>query len=165
MVKRFDSYCGLYCGACKNMNPSQNYGATPQMGNDQSPNLECQGCKSSESHITCNQCEIRICAQAKGIEWCSECPSYPCKMLLQFKSDKNPHHSAIIANLEDIKNFGVAEWLSKQKYRWTCPKCDTRFSWYEKKCEKCGEDLYNCRKEEKDILMDELSKLPLFFAL
>ncbi|WP_457919438.1 DUF3795 domain-containing protein [Candidatus Lokiarchaeum ossiferum] len=167
MKKRFDSYCGLYCGACEIMkiNLTNNFIQAAKDRNEELENLVCDGCKSSQHCAECSICDIRKCAQDKGLEFCSECASYPCKMLLRFKSNNKPHHSAIIANLEEIKNFGVEEWLIRQETRWACPKCNTPFSWYEKTCEECGESLYHCKKEQKEILLDELSKLPLFFAL
>lgn len=167
MKKQFDSYCGLYCGACEIMkiNLTNNFIQAAKDRNEDPENLMCDGCKGSQHCFQCSECKIRSCAQQKGLEFCSECNSYPCKMLLLFKSNNKPHHSAIISNLEEIKNFGIEEWLLKQEKRWACPKCSTPFSWYDKTCENCGESLYDSKKEQKAILLDELSKLPLFFAL
>jgi len=151
------------CGACEKIYSEPTIPA--KSTTKDSEKSVCYGCKSSIPCEVCQECKIKQCALANEVEFCYDCIKYPCKLLLRFKSNNKSHHSAIIANLEEIKNFGLDEWLSKQKKRWSCPKCQNPFSWYENQCKTCGEILYNCKKEEKDILLDELSKLPLFFAL
>ena len=94
---------------------------------------------------------MRACAREKGLEFCSECPDYPCETLSSFRNDAAPHHSTIFKNLERIKEIGPEEWLEEQKRRWSCPECGTRFGWYSEKCSDCGAESYNAVSEERDL--------------
>jgi hypothetical protein len=156
MSFQYDSYCGLYCGACQVMGANERgdtewlqkfaaeHKCTPQ-------DLICHGCKSPEAAIVCADCPTKVCAESKGVEFCFECAEFPCQRISDFRNDKYPHHSAIFRNLAAIKAQGVEAWLEGEKKRWACPQCGERFYWYSEKCAKCGTELYNATKEEPDI--------------
>jgi len=153
MKFRYDTYCGLYCGACDVIiaNEKGTVQETAQKWNMNPEDIECHGCKSGITAVYCKTCEIKQCAEKNEVEFCFHCKEYPCDLLVEFKSDEYPHHSAIFKNLDAIKEEGVLEWLDEQEKRWSCPECGTRFSWYTDVCKKCGSNLYNCKAEEKDI--------------
>jgi hypothetical protein len=158
MKFRYDTYCGLYCGACgvivamKN-NRLEEFANAHDFGGKKlsAADLECYGCKTTQTAVFCDRCGILDCAVEKGVEFCIECDEYPCDRLKSFQGDQAPHHSAIFKNLERIKEIGIEPWFSEQEKRWSCPACGGRFSWYDEKCESCGAKLYNCKDEEKDL--------------
>ena len=153
MKIRYDTYCGLYCGACAVLIANENDEVQKKAKEwDVKPEeIKCFGCKSNVTAIYCKSCEMRQCAKKKQVEYCYECDDYPCSRFKEFRDDKYPHRSTVLKNLESIRNRGLAQWLAEQKMRWCCPKCKTRFSWYDKVCKNCGDKLYNCEQEEKDI--------------
>lgn len=155
---RTDTYCGLYCGACDIFQANENntLSSLAENWNMKKEDLVCQGCKSSIVSVYCKTCDIRSCAQQKKVEFCNECEFYPCSFIESFQKDQNPHHSIILVNLKRIKEVGLENWLVEQKVRWQCPSCQERFSWYSETCNNCGDSLYNCIKEEKQLQEEEL---------
>jgi hypothetical protein len=153
MQFRYDTYCGIYCGACAVINAikSDKLDDFAKKHNYKPDELECYGCKITQTAATKDRCGFLDCAINKGIEFCFECDEYPCDKLKAFKEDKHPHHSAIFKNSERIKEIGIEPWFSEQENRWKCTACGGPFSWYDEKCEKCGAKLYNCRDEERDL--------------
>lgn len=151
---RYDTFCGLYCGACDvfiaNMNSKVE--ALAQAWKMDLNQLKCHGCKSTVNAIYCMDCDIKKCAQNRDIEYCFQCEEYPCSRLVAFRNDEHPHHSIVLQNLGFIQSQGSARWLEKQKERWSCPNCGTGFSWYAKTCEICGGALHNCQDEEQEII-------------
>jgi hypothetical protein len=150
---KYDTYCGLYCGACDVILANEG-GYADKLAEEwhrESEELRCHGCKTEICAIFCLKCEIRQCAQQKNVEFCFQCGKYPCTRILAFRNDKNPHHSVILKNLKIIEKRGTHHWLEEQKMRWSCPKCGERFSWYARTCENCGVELFNCEEEEKEL--------------
>lgn len=157
-------YCGLYCGSCDIYRLHQDgieASRTPEWTElperlrkhvpfiKPSP-IRCQGCRSNDVFSGCAHCPLRSCAKKKGnVELCVDCGSYPCikTRLLQifgwlFSIEKKlPHQKTKKTNLERILTIGIARWLSEQDQKWRCPDCQTRFSWYQKTCSKCGKYL------------------------
>jgi len=153
MEYRYDSYCGLYCGACgiflANMKNrvedlAKEKGMKPE-------DLVCNGCKSAIQSVYCRDCEFIACAVEKKVEFCCDCPEYPCKKISDFKHDKSPHHSIVFKNLELIKEYGVENWLIEQKIRWSCPECGEPYSWYTEKCSNCGAKVLSSIDEEVEL--------------
>jgi len=156
MKARYDSYCGLNCGACPIglANETNNTDAIEQMAKDweaEISDLKCSGCKTELTAIFCTSCAMRICAREKQLEFCYQCDEYPCEKITEFRNDKAPHHSAVFSNQENIKKKGLEPWLIAEKARWSCPDCGTRFSWYTDTCSKCNKELYNAVEEEKNL--------------
>jgi len=127
MKKRFDSYCGIYCGAC----------STPG----------CNGCKIMDAKHWSPDCKFIKCAREKGIESCCFCSDYPCNDIMQFDSDKYIHHRSILPNGRRIKEVGLEAWLEEHRQRWSCKQCGKPYTWFEDKCKSCGADLFNVQAE------------------
>jgi hypothetical protein len=152
----YGAYCGLYCGACailvatergeveKLLEKKEAAGYTVEQ-------LTCRGCKTDVLARWCADCEMRRCARERGVAFCCDCDDYPCEHNKAFHADKYAHHSVVIKNLEAVREKGPAAWLAEQKERWSCPSCGARFTWYDEKCKGCGEALYDCRAEERDL--------------
>ena len=136
---RYDSYCGIYCGACEIMHAETEedearvlklWEGTLNAGPGQ---MHCSGCKSDNLFFNCAQCVMRPCAINRGVEFCIECEEYPCGYYEAGKQavDQVPylqHMKAIIGNQRYIKDHGVERWLEDQKNKWQCPQCGTSFA-------------------------------------
>lgn len=152
---RYDTYCGIYCGACEVMNAKTDEerarvirmfeGALP--GWHAAPDqVHCSGCKTENAFVNCRTCPIKSCARGKGVEFCFECSEFPCQIYsqLEMASDQIPvlkHIKASIKNQKEIKVNGVAKWLAAQEDKWKCPNCGTRFAWYTEECIGCKHNL------------------------
>jgi len=153
MGKRYDSYCGLYCGACP-IQAATEKGEVEKKAEEwglPAKDVVCQGCKSKVNAGLSADCVIRLCARDHGFESCAECDEFPCGTIQTLERDGYPHHTAITANLEAIYERGVDAWLAEQKKRWSCAACGTPFTWYEEKCSSCGAEVYGARAEERDM--------------
>jgi hypothetical protein len=91
------SYCGIYCGRCKNYKKNAN----------------CQGCRNEKSLV--NDCPTRACAIGKGLLHCGECGEFPCATLEEFYSDGVPHHVTALENMRRIVEIGPERWLLEQE--------------------------------------------------
>ena len=153
MKFRFDTYCGLYCGACELMNAFR-AGKQKEMAeqwNMDPEDIKCYGCKSGDESCWCNDCEFKRCAIEKGVDFCGECTEYPCKMLKDFQADDAVHHSSVLRGCDRIKEIGMEKWLTEQAIRWSCEQCGATSTWYRENCDKCGAELINCIKEENSL--------------
>jgi len=134
-----DSYCGLYCGACKALIDSEKA--------KDADDVKCLGCKSRTTAGWCSKCEIRACAQGKGAENCADCNAYPCKKLKAFHHNGRDYRLLGAKNCDAIREHGASAWLKERKARWTCKACGTRLSWKDDACPKCGKDILSCKEE------------------
>jgi hypothetical protein len=160
---RCDSYCGLYCGACEIINAKtaeqkrrviQLFESNIPGWHASSEEMKCSGCKTENVFANCAKCPIRPCAQSKGVEFCHQCPDYPCQIhgFLQKASSQVPvlrHLKAIDDNQQYIKANGVSAWLNEQEDKWKCPACGNEFSWYADVCAGCGHDLRGTKDWER----------------
>ena len=160
---RYDSYCGLYCGACEVINARTDadkerviqifeknipdWQATPE-------EMHCSGCKSEDVFVNCAKCPIRSCAQGRRVEFCHECCEYPCMIHTYFKMGAVQipvlKHIAILErNQAFIKRQGVQKWLEDQEKKWKCPQCGNPFSWYSEQCCDCGRSFLGSKDYEQ----------------
>ncbi len=158
----YDSYCGIYCGACDIMMTyktgnsyrlalfwneatvkSLQKGLGLKYDESQPFKIECHGCKSDLQFVNCRVCKIRDCAVSRKIEHCIDCENYPCNLTAGMKKNEFslPHTKENHPNMMTIKQAGVDQWLSEQAKKWKCPECTTNFSWYTSSCTNCGSNL------------------------
>jgi len=95
------------------------------------------GCRSELVGIHCRSCHFKSCAYEKGIEFCSQCETYPCEALKDFQS-KAPHRLDLWEDLDAARDMNIVEWTDRMKHKYECPKCKTINSSYDKNCCKCG---------------------------
>ncbi|MBE0432601.1 GNAT family N-acetyltransferase [candidate division WOR-3 bacterium] len=150
---RYDTYCGIYCAACDTLiaNEKGTVAKLARAWKRRPEELVCHGCKTESIAVFCIRCKMRQCVLKKNVEFCFECKDFPCSMLLAFRYDHAPHHSTVLKNLKAIEQRGLKTWLKDQKARWSCPRCGTKFSWYNRTCKECGGELFDCVKEEKEL--------------
>ncbi|MFC1921635.1 DUF3795 domain-containing protein [Chloroflexota bacterium] len=87
------SYCGLLCNDCpiyiataenneqvKERIASEFSGERMQFTKD---DMNCYGCfhEDTKNSKMCGWCEIRICAEGKGVKNCAYCAEYPCSYI------------------------------------------------------------------------------------
>jgi hypothetical protein len=138
--------CGLYCGACYHYRASLPEGKhLLEEAARQGRELEgytCRGCRSDTLyiHAGCSTCEIRACADGRGLVHCGPCTDFPCDRIEAFQADGRVHHRDVISNLEELKAKQPEQWLAEQAQRWRC-QCGAGFSWYEESCHACGAPL------------------------
>lgn len=119
-------YCGLYCAECAIYLTCHSKEPKPQASDERSSrndsstaelpkNVSCEGCHSDDASCYGKDCEIRRCARAKRITFCYECPEYLCEKLTVFYSDHLVSHNQTQANLEEIRDMGLAAWLEKKQ--------------------------------------------------
>lgn len=161
----YDTYCGIYCGACSIMRAfksghkdkfasywtestmrefltAQGY----EISETDSFEMKCHGCKSDSLFINCQHCKIRDCAMARKVEHCIDCNEYPCELYKGIVLNKEvqqrlPHFKTAPDNLATINKIGVKPWLEEQEKQWQCPECRTCSSWYMTTCTQCRKDL------------------------
>ncbi len=153
MKLRYDTYCGLYCGACHVLiaNRKGIVEETARKWEMDPEDIHCHGCKTDVTSVYCRTCDIKECAENRSTEFCFQCEEYPCPRLVEFRNDECPHHSVVLKNLDIIGKEGVSTWLDQQESRWSCPECQTQFGWYDEVCTECGKKVYSCKDEEKDL--------------
>ena len=132
--------CGLYCGICtmyrayhdRNLSLWQE---TPvnfrkQIGLEEVDfkDMACEGCRSALPFKYCADCNIRKCVlEDKGLDWCYQCESFPCQMLLDFQSY---WRMPVVENLRQIQKLGLDIWLKQQDEKWRCSQCGTKLHWF-----------------------------------
>jgi len=156
MEFQYDSYCGIYCGSCFVLCAyTQNrIDIVPEQWKERikGMKLQCHGCKSQDVFENCKGCTRRPCAQAKGYDYCFQCPEYPCEIYTISKEKYNlAHHNVAQIRFKILQEKGCQEWLKYQENRWKCPKCGETFSWYEKTCFNCGNPVLDSITEEQQI--------------
>lgn len=107
-LKQFETIgcCGIDCGLCPRFH-SKSLSACPG----------CGGAGFQDKHPSCGF--LTCCRVKNGFEVCSHCQDYPCP---RFDSEKEGFdsfvtHKMVFTNLEDIKQFGILEFLKVQDTR------------------------------------------------
>jgi hypothetical protein len=152
-MHRYDTYCGLYCGACNSLVATRE-GELADMAAavSKSPEqLACNGCKSGDTCEWCEGCDFADCCKFHGYESCAECPEMPCVRLRSFRDDSHPHHDVVERNLLRIREIGLEKWLEEQARRWSCEHCGASVAWYQDTCKGCGRPVYDARKETEQL--------------
>jgi len=138
--------CGLYCGACyhyrASLPESEHLLEEAARQGRELEGYTCRGCRSDTLyiHAGCSTCEIRTCADGRGLVHCGLCRDFPCDRIEAFQSDGRVHHRDVIDNLKELKAKQPEQWLAEQAQRWRC-QCGAEFSWYEESCHACGAPL------------------------
>ena len=150
--RRYDAYCGLYCGACEiiNAKTDQDRERVGRIWDAKPEQVHCSGCKTNHLFVHCRNCPIRNCAMGKKVEFCFQCGDYPCAIYESGKEiiEHLPHLKATVVNQKYIKEHGVEHWLVEQEKKWQCPQCESSFAWYTEECRNCGKNLRGLKDYE-----------------
>jgi len=80
----------------------------------------------------------------KQLQFCNQCPDYPCKVYRNKLTDSHPGDSRFVyrhelpAMLARLAEIGVERWIVEQQDKWCCPECGGVISFYKYTCAKCG---------------------------
>ena len=103
----------------------------------------CAGCLGTDigkpSH--CVVCRIKLCPGMKkgGENFCFTCATFPCPRLRQLdKRYRAKYGMSMIENLDHIRELGLKEFVSRERGRWTCPKCGGVICVHRESCIFCG---------------------------
>jgi hypothetical protein len=140
--KRLAAVCGLFCPACtifigSQEDPERLEGLARRL---QHPveELECHGCRSETQCFFCREhCKMIKCAAERGVDFCGQCPEYPCADLKTFQMQR-PHRIELWKSQERIKEAGFEKWYAEMIEHYSCPECHTLNSAYDPACRKCG---------------------------
>ena len=132
MHEKYKCYCGLYCGNCAvkaNIEPAAKKlhdeiknahfeDVMPLIPNGDKfmeflvflVNGLCISCKDGSGNPGC---EVRKCAEKKGVDMCALCDSYPCDLMAQFLKD----YPTLKTDNELLRDKGMAAWAALQDER------------------------------------------------
>ncbi len=143
--------CGLYCGACGIYRAYKDGGAYRQRlaaAFKCSPEkVRCEGCQALTPECWGNDCKIANCLNAKGLQFCCECPDYErhtCEKFEKFSRDYLKEDEVDLrSNLARIKAGDIDDWLKESKEKFRCPYCGDPLPTksFGKKCYHCGREL------------------------
>ena len=119
--------CGMNCRLCIAYNRDKN---------------ACSGCRGDDSvkSKTRVMCRIKTCEKmVQGrIRYCFGCDSYPCATLNHLdKRYRTKYGMSMIDNLENIRKFGIRNFIRNEDARWKCPKCGERICVHKPRCLFC----------------------------
>ena len=140
--KRLAAVCGLFCPACTvfigTREDPQRLRMLAARVQKPAEELHCDGCRSGERCFYCRErCKMSKCASDKGVDFCGECPEYPCEDLKVFQTEM-PHRIELWKSQERIREVGYEKWYAEMIEHYSCPKCRTINSAYDLSCRKCG---------------------------
>ena len=140
--------CGLYCGACiiyrayKDSDQLRQKIAEREKCKPQE--IHCEGCQTVltngwNSNEWGKNCRIVKCLEARGLDFCYECDTYPnCKKFRDIADSCVRHGENLMENLNKIESRRVEEWLEDEETKWRCLKCGKPISMHLTECHWCG---------------------------
>jgi hypothetical protein len=162
--KRLAAVCGLFCPACTvligHQDDPERLARLAKRLQHPVEELECNGCRSEKRSYYCREhCTMIRCAAEKGIEFCGQCPEYPCADLKTFQA-RMPHRIELWKSQERIKKAGYERWYVEMVEHYSCPECHTLNSAYDLVCRKCGASP-SCAyvRLHKDEILPHLAKM------
>jgi len=101
ITKKLIAVCGMDCHLCLAYKREKN---------------GCSGCreKPGSRFAFCDKCKIRNCEKALNgnYHFCSQCDSYPCKLIKHIDKRYRTNYSmSMIENLDHIKHSGIRKFL------------------------------------------------------
>lgn len=121
--------CGMNCGLCR------------AYAREKDP---CPGCRGDDSGKPKTRvfCRIKTCEKLgkSGVRYCFGCDRFPCDRLKHLDERYRTRYGmSMVANLMQIKKFGVRQFMRSEKETWTCPKCGQLLCVHQPQCRCCGQ--------------------------
>lgn len=104
----------------------------------------CPGCRGPEDRqpAYCRRCQIRDCALTRRIDFCFECPSFPCTLVKHIdKRYRERYQVSLIENAVRIKTVGAKQFLMEEQEKWKCSHCGGVISLHDRACSECGQTI------------------------
>lgn len=141
--KSLTAACGLYCGACTlyigtTEEPARLKAIAARLVRSEA-DVICYGCRSDRRSYYCATCDKVNCAIQKGVDFCGDCPDYPCDNLRTFQAEM-PHRAELWQSLARLRQIGWEKCQQEMADRHACRKCITINSAYDLTCRCCGGD-------------------------
>ena len=140
--------CGIYCGSCiiyrAYKDSEQLRQRVAERNNCEPEEIRCEGCQTVltngwNSNEWGKNCRIVKCLEARGLDFCYECDTYPnCKKFRALADHSLKYGESLAENLEKIKASEVEEWLEEEAEKWECLKCGKPISMHLTECHWCG---------------------------
>ncbi len=143
------SVCGTYCGSCRiyrvrhDIDRKNSESVLQRLSEQLNVPVElvtCEGClHEGRSSIAFDRCEVAQCAASKpGVTRCSDCPDFPCKLIIEHCNCGIPHYSDGLKNILRQQKIGIYEWCQEEYERIRCHFCGVSLDWYARTCYRCG---------------------------
>ncbi len=116
--RRMTAPCGLDCFNCSVYLAKDNErlrAAVARNLNIPVERVACRGCREENGTIgflgMTEPCNVYRCIQKKGLDFCCDCPDFPCGHLHPYadKAAERPHNTKVF-NLCLIKKMGLEAW-------------------------------------------------------
>ena len=120
--------CGMNCGLCiGRLREKGRCGGCYKMNDDNKPKV----CKS------CGIVNCEVLAETTS-GFCYECKKYPCTRLKNLdKRYRNKYGMSMLENLEFIRVYGLAHFLSNEEKKWQCKVCGAGLCVHRDYCLEC----------------------------
>jgi hypothetical protein len=120
--------CGMNCSVCRAYLRDNN---------------RCLGCREEETlkPVSILRCKIRNCTvfQKGSEQYCFKCKEFPCINLKHLdKRYRTRYNTSVIANLENIRDLGIRQFVRNEHLKWTCSQCAGTISVHTGSCRDCG---------------------------
>lgn len=143
--------CGLYCGACGIYRAYKDNGEYLKRIADYfkcpPEKVRCEGCQALTAECWGTGCKMVQCLNAKGYQFCYECPEYEKRSCEQYeKFSKNYLEEDGVdlrANLARIRAGDTDAWLKESEAKYKCRQCGKPLPTgrIKRQCYHCGADL------------------------
>jgi hypothetical protein len=120
--------CGMNCGICRGYLREKK---------------KCPGCRENNENksISCVNCKIKNCDEINKnkLKFCFKCDKFPCERIKQMdKRYRTKYNMSTIENLENIKRFGLRQFIKNEKIKWACSSCGETICVHRRYCDNCG---------------------------
>lgn len=142
--------CGLYCGVCAvyqaTCDDNQKLkaalagvyrGKLPHSEHLTPEQMACGGCLSGKTWAHCTNCDIRACAQGRGLAGCHQCADFPCQTIEGFPMAIA--RKVIMRSVPRRALVGDAQWTVEEEARYHCPGCGQALTRGAPRCHQCGQ--------------------------
>lgn len=86
----------------------------------------------------CRKCRIKDCVHEKGLIYCYECDTFPCKQIKNLEKSYNQRYGAsLVKNSLFVQKYGLAALMEQQLKKYTCPSCGGVISLHDRECSEC----------------------------
>lgn len=100
----------------------------------------CVGCLPGDDGKLehCRKCKIKDCIREKGLTYCFECVSFPCKLIKNLEKSYNQRYGAsLVQSSLFVKAHGLTAFMEQQLEKYTCPDCGGVISLHDAECSEC----------------------------
>jgi len=120
--------CGMNCGICMAYLREKN---------------KCPGCRGIDINkpVTRAKCKIKNCKELdkNNLKFCFKCNKFACERMKHLdKRYRTKYNMSMIENLENIKKFGIRQFVKNEKIRWACSQCAGTICVHRGYCSNCG---------------------------